>query len=119
MDLSNHPAGHGLVDRGDLVTALGNPDWHSNPGGRVGNPPGHDTRPRSSWSCQRFTRRIVGLVRSCGARGTPVHGGHGYRLRTGSRPADGTSPGRVAPVTWVGTAFLVRFSGCWASSRRR
>src|SRR5215469_1777040 len=105
MDLSNHPAGHGLVDRGDLVTALGNPDWHSNPGGRVGNPPGHDTRPRSSWSCQRFTRRIVGLVRSCGARGTPVHGGHGYRLRTGSRPPDRTSPGWVAPVTWAGTVF--------------
>jgi hypothetical protein len=66
---------------------------------------GHDSRPRSYWSGKHFTRRIVGLVRSRGARGAPVHGGHGYRLRTGSWPANGTSPGWLAPVAWTGAVF--------------
>lgn len=38
---------HALVDRGGLVTALGNQDWRSNSGRGVRNPLGHDSRPRS------------------------------------------------------------------------
>lgn len=38
---------HGLVDRGGFVTPLGNQDWRSNSGHGVGNPLGHDSRPRS------------------------------------------------------------------------
>lgn len=55
----------------------------------------------------------MGLVRSCGARGAPVHGGHGYRLRTGSRPADGTALGG-----WLLSLGLGLFLGAilWALS---
>jgi hypothetical protein len=82
MDLSNHPAimALSIAVVSSLLSEI-----------RIGvripvtvwDPPWHDSRPRNSWSRQHLTRRIVGLVRSCGARGAPVHGGHGYRTSDG------------------------------------
>lgn len=107
MDLSNEQSScnHGPVDRG-VSSVLSEISWRSNSGGGVGNPLGHDSRPRSSWSGQHFTRRIVELVRLRRARGASVDGGHGYRLRTGSRPANRTRRAWLAPVPWTGALFV-------------